>query len=234
MKNILTSLCLLLIIQLAYGKKQKKEPAKLSAPTITTLVDSVSYSLGVNIGRNLKQQSFDTVDYYFLGKAIMDMINETDSLLIAQEESSKIINDYISSIKKKAYQKNVKESEAFLAENSKRPEVTTLPSGLQYEILVAGNGDKPGPTDRVTVHYHGTLVNGKVFDSSVQRGQPATFGVNQVIKGWTEALQLMPVGSKWKLYIPQDLAYGANPRPGGVIEPYMALIFEVELIEIAK
>jgi len=234
MKNILTSLCLLLIIQLAYGKKQKKEPAKLSAPTITTLVDSVSYSLGVNIGRNLKQQSFDTVDYYFLGKAIMDMINETDSLLIAQEESSKIINDYISSIKKKAYEKNVKESEAFLAENSKRPEVTTLPSGLQYEILVAGNGDKPGPTDRVTVHYHGTLVNGKVFDSSVQRGQPATFGVNQVIKGWTEALQLMPVGSKWKLYIPQDLAYGANPRPGGVIEPYMALIFEVELIEIAK
>ena len=108
--------------------------------------------------------------------------------------------------------------------------MVALPSGLQYEIIEQGNGDKPSPSSEVTVHYHGTLTDGTVFDSSVSRGEPATFGVTQVIKGWTEALQLMPSGSKWRLYIPHDLAYGATPHPGGPIKPYMALIFEVELI----
>jgi FKBP-type peptidyl-prolyl cis-trans isomerase FklB len=106
-------------------------------------------------------------------------------------------------------------------------------SGLQYEILEEGNGAKPGPTSQVTVHYHGTLIDGTVFDSSVQRGAPATFGVNQVIRGWTEALQLMSEGAKYRLSIPQELAYGANPHPGGAIQPYAALIFDVELISIA-
>ena len=123
---------------------------------------------------------------------------------------------------------------AFLNENAQRPEVTTTASGLQYEVLLASEGEKPGPTSQVTVHYHGTLIDGTVFDSSVERGAPATFGVNQVIRGWTEALQLMAVGSKFRLSIPEDLAYGANPHPGGAIQPYSALIFDVELIDIAS
>ena len=124
------------------------------------------------------------------------------------------------------------ESEKFLADNMLRKGVHVTESGLQYEILVEGNGPKPTETDNVTVHYHGTLIDGTVFDSSVERGEPATFNVNQVIPGWTEVLQLMPTGSKWKVYIPSELAYGTNPRPGGVIKPNMALIFEIELISI--
>ena len=120
----------------------------------------------------------------------------------------------------------------FLEENKKRTEVLSTDSGLQYEVTEEGNGSKPSDSDTVTVHYHGTLIDGTVFDSSVERGTPASFGVNQVIPGWTEALQLMSVGAKYRLYIPQELAYGANPHPGGPIQPYSALIFDVELIEI--
>lgn len=120
---------------------------------------------------------------------------------------------------------------AFLEENGTRPEVTVLPSGLQYEVLTEGSGAKPGPSDRVRCHYHGTLIDGTVFDSSVNRGEPAVFGVGQVIKGWTEALQLMPVGSKWRLYLPSELAYGQQGA-GGAIGPNETLIFEVELLGI--
>jgi FKBP-type peptidyl-prolyl cis-trans isomerase FklB len=120
-----------------------------------------------------------------------------------------------------------------MEENGKKEGVITLPSGLQYQIIKTGSGSKPSPTDKVTVHYNGTLIDGKVFDSSVQRGQPAQFPVNQVIPGWTEALQLMPVGSKWKLWIPANLAYGER-SPGGVIGPNETLVFDVELISIDK
>jgi FKBP-type peptidyl-prolyl cis-trans isomerase FklB len=119
----------------------------------------------------------------------------------------------------------------FLASNAKKEGVTTLPSGLQYQVMVDGSGEKPTATNKVTTHYHGTTIDGKVFDSSVERGQPAQFGVNQVIAGWTEALQLMAVGSKWKLFIPSDLAYGERGA-GADIPPHAALIFEVELISI--
>lgn len=119
-----------------------------------------------------------------------------------------------------------------MVENAKKEGIFTTPSGLQYEVITAGNGPKPTAQDTVEVHYHGTLIDGSVFDSSIQRGTPATFGVHQVIKGWTEALQLMPVGSTYRLYIPQDLAYGAQPHTGGPIKPFMALIFDVELISI--
>lgn len=120
----------------------------------------------------------------------------------------------------------------FLEENATREGVTVLPSGLQYEILEAGSGDKPGPRSMVTVHYEGRLADGKVFDSSYQRGKPATFGVHQVIPGWTEALQLMPAGSKWRVYIPQELGYGARGA-GGAIPPYAALVFDVELLAVS-
>ena len=112
--------------------------------------------------------------------------------------------------------------------------VAVTASGLQYEIIEAGSGEKPSATNTVKVHYHGTLIDGTVFDSSIQRGEPATFGVHQVIPGWTEALQLMPIGSKYRLYIPQELAYGAHPHPGGAIKPYSALVFDVELLDILK
>lgn len=130
------------------------------------------------------------------------------------------------------YKDSIAAGEKFLAENAKRPEVVTLPSGLQYEIIKKGNGPVPTDTDQVTVNYHGTLINGTVFDSSVDRGKPATFGVTQVIPGWTEALKLMPVGSKWKLYVPYNLAYGSQDR--GAIKPFSTLIFDVELQGIEK
>ena len=133
---------------------------------------------------------------------------------------------------KKEKELAVKNGDMFLENNKKNSQVQVTASGLQYEILREGLGPKPGPTDRVKVHYHGTTPNGEVFDSSVDRGQPAEFGLNQVIKGWTEGLQLMNGGAKYKFFIPQELAYGANPQPGSIIEPYMPLVFEVELLEI--
>ena len=122
----------------------------------------------------------------------------------------------------------------FLAEKSREKGVVTLPSGLRYKVLTPGIGAKPLATNTIKAHYHGTLIDGTVFDSSVENGEPVVFGVGQVIPGWTEALQLMPVGSKWKVYLPSEIAYGANPRPGGPIKANMALIFEVELLEIVK
>jgi len=135
---------------------------------------------------------------------------------------------------KEAGAANRKEGESFLAENKSKDGVKTLPDGLQYKVLTEGNGPKPASTDTVTVNYRGTLINGKEFDSSYKRGQPASFPVTGVIKGWTEALQLMPVGSKWQLFIPADLAYGDSPRPGGDIAPGDTLIFEVELLSIGE
>ena len=132
---------------------------------------------------------------------------------------------------KSMFQATTEEQEKFLQDNGKKEDVVTLPSGLQYLILKNGDGDKPGPTTMVTVHYEGSLVNGKIFDSSYKRGKPATFGVHQVIAGWTEALQLMPVGSKWKLFIPSSLGYGARGA-GGSIPPHATLIFEVELLDM--
>ena len=129
------------------------------------------------------------------------------------------------------FQATTEEQEKFLQDNAKKDDVVTLPSGLQYLILKNGDGKKPGPTTMVTVHYEGSLVNGKIFDSSYERGKPATFGVHQVIAGWTEALQLMPVGSKWKLFIPSSLGYGARGA-GGSIPPHATLIFEVELLDM--
>jgi FKBP-type peptidyl-prolyl cis-trans isomerase FklB len=236
MEKFLIGLALAAAVSLPCQAQKKKNSKQAEAPAprvLLTATDSVSYALGANIGSNLKQQQFDSVDYYFIGKAIMDVIAERE-LLISLPQTGEIINNHIAQLKEKAYAGNKKSAEAFLAENAKRPGVTTLPSGLQYEVIAAGEGEIPNRQSRVTVHYHGSLIDGRVFDSSVNRGQPATFGVTQVIKGWTEALQLMPVGSKWKLFIPSDLAYGANPNPSGIIEPFMALIFEVEILGIAE
>lgn len=177
--------------------------------------------------QNLKGLSVDD-----LAQAISDTF-EGKQLKFTPQEANQIIQGFLQSKSEEQYGANKEAGEKFLAENAKRDEVTVTASGLQYEVLSEGEGAKPSATDQVTVHYHGTLTNGTVFDSSVERGQPATFGLNQVIKGWTEGLQLMAKGSKFRFYIPQELAYGATPHPGGPIEPYMTLVFDVELLDIA-
>ena len=149
------------------------------------------------------------------------------------QEANKLLQEYFTKQQDEMLNQNLEIGRAFLEENKKKANVVELPSGLQYEILTEGTGEKPKATDSVKCHYHGTLIDGTVFDSSVERGQPATFGVNQVIKGWVEALQLMPVGSKWRLFIPSELAYGKQGA-GRSIQPNSALIFEVELLEIEK
>lgn len=193
-------------------------------------MDSVSYSLGVLMAQNLKSQGFDKLDTNALSEAMDAVINDGE-VKISVEKANAIVQGYMQNKQQEAYADKIASNENYLAQNAKREEVTTLASGLQYEVLKEGDGEKPSATDKVTVHYHGTLLDGTVFDSSVDRGQPASFGVSQVIKGWTEALQLMPEGSKWKLYIPHDLAYGERGA-GGKIAPYSTLIFEVELLEI--
>lgn len=199
---------------------------------MTEEIKAVSYCIGMSVAGSLKQQNLGDISPEVIGEAIKDMF-EGNELKYSPEEADGIIQKYLQGVMEKKFEINKEVGEAFLAENAKRDEVTTTASGLQYEVMEEGSGDKPGATSNVTVHYHGTLINGTVFDSSMERGQPASFGVNQVIKGWTEALQLMSPGAKYRLFIPQDLAYGANPHPGGAIEPYMALIFDVELLEVA-
>ncbi|PWL28308.1 MAG: peptidylprolyl isomerase [Fluviicola sp. XM-24bin1] len=194
-------------------------------------MEAVSYCVGMSLGGSLLQQNLESLSPEVIAEAISDAF-QGKQMKYTPEEANAIIQKYLTGISEQKFGKNKEEGEAFLAENAKKESVTVTESGLQYEVIEAGSGDKPGPTTQVTVHYHGTLIDGTVFDSSVSRGEPATFGVNQVIKGWTEALQLMPKGAKYRLYIPENLAYGASPHPGGPIEPHMALIFDVELLEL--
>jgi FKBP-type peptidyl-prolyl cis-trans isomerase FklB len=193
-------------------------------------MEKVSYALGLSLGNNLLGSGVNALDYAELALGIQDVM-EQNKPKMSYEEAQSVINDFFQSLQAKVGGEALSEGKAFLEENSKRSGIVTLESGLQYEILSEGSGATPQAADTVKVHYHGTLISGKVFDSSVNRGEPATFGVTQVISGWVEALQLMPVGSKWKLYIPSDLAYGAQGA-GQAIAPHSALIFEVELLEI--
>jgi FKBP-type peptidyl-prolyl cis-trans isomerase FklB len=193
-------------------------------------MEKVSYALGLSLGNNLLGSGVETLDYDQIARGIKDVM-EKNKPDMSYEEAQTVINDFFQTIQTKMSEKGEKEGKAFLETNAKREEVIILPSGLQYEVITVGTGAKPKASDSVKVHYHGTTIDGKVFDSSVKRGEPATFGVTQVISGWVEALQLMPVGSKWKLFIPSDLAYGAQGA-GQAIAPYSTLIFEVELIDI--
>jgi FKBP-type peptidyl-prolyl cis-trans isomerase FklB len=193
-------------------------------------MEKVSYALGLSLGNNLLGSGVNVLDYAELALGIQDAM-EQNKPKMSYEEAQSVINDFFQSIQAKVGGEALSEGKTFLEENSKRAGVVTLESGLQYEILSEGSGVTPQASDTVKVHYHGTLISGKVFDSSVNRGEPATFGVTQVISGWVEALQLMPVGSKWKLYIPSELAYGAQGA-GQAIAPHSALIFEVELLDI--
>ena len=194
-------------------------------------LEKVSYAVGMSIGESLKAQNLEDIDTKKLSLA-MDTIFKNQDPLFTPEEANGIIQAYLDTKKYAAFGSLKLEGEKFLKNNKTNKDVQTTESGLQYEIIKSGNGVKPAKTDTVSVHYHGTLIDGTVFDSSVERGTPASFGVHQVIPGWTEALQLMDIGSKYRLFIPQELAYGANPHPGGPIQPFSALIFEVELLNI--
>ena len=195
-------------------------------------MDKISYALGLSIGNNFKSSGIKELDFADFTQGIEDVFNE-GALKISYDEAKQVISDFFTKLQQEKLELNKKAGEEFLAINRLKEGITALPSGLQYQILKNGAGKKPGLSDKVRCHYHGTLINGTVFDSSVERGQPATFGVNQVIAGWTEALQLMNEGSKWRLFIPSSLAYGENGA-GETIEPNSTLIFDVELIEITK
>lgn len=194
-------------------------------------IHAVSYCIGMSVADSLIQQDLDGIDPIVMAEAIKDAF-AGNTMKFSPDQANQIIQEYVQGVAASKFEVYKKEGEDFLAANASKPGVQTTPSGLQYEVISEGAGPKPSATDTVRVHYHGTLIDGTVFDSSISRGLPATFGVHQVIKGWTEALQLMPVGSKYRLYIPQDLAYGAHPHPGGAIKPFMALVFDVELLGI--
>ncbi|MEY4571609.1 MAG: hypothetical protein RLZ10_820 [Bacteroidota bacterium] len=192
-------------------------------------LDSVSYLLGSAIGNNV-MNDIPEANKELILQGLKDQLYGNQPLV--SDPTNQMLNNYFQQ-KAERDSKLAKESgEKFLEENKKNPNVKVTASGLQYEVIKQGSGAKPTATSKVRVHYHGTTPSGEVFDSSVQRGEPITFGLNQVIKGWTEGLQLMSVGSKYRLFIPQELAYGANPQPGSAIKPYMPLVFEVELLGI--
>lgn len=194
-------------------------------------MDKLSYALGLSMGHNFLGSGIKSLNVEDFAKGV-EAVYKQEKPEISFDEAKKIINEFFSNLQDEIAETNKQAGKEFLAENAKRSGVVVLPSGLQYEVLAEGKGRKPKATDKVQCHYHGTLIDGQVFDSSIQRGTPAVFGVNQVIPGWVEALQLMPEGSRWKLYIPSDLAYGEQGA-GGSIPANATLIFEVELIKIS-
>ncbi len=224
----LTSLLVLLLVsvlsQAYFAQADGEEPA------IETDNDKISYSIGVQFGRAL-EHSRDRIDLEVLTRAMEDVMSGAD-LAMSDEELAKSQAEFQQLAQKDREVALSAESKAYLEAKAKEEGVVVLPSGLQYKIIRAGTGSSPAPTDTVETHYSGTFVDGKGFDSSYDRGEPATFSVNRVIPGWTEALQLMKVGAKWELYIPYNLAYGAAGRQG--IPPYSTLIFEIELLRIVK
>jgi FKBP-type peptidyl-prolyl cis-trans isomerase FklB len=218
MKNLILSLIVLLGF------------SSINAQNLNTEMEKVSYSLGVNVAKSVKSQGLESIDSDAIAKAFKDVF-EGNTLEISEEEANIVLQDYFGKLANEKQKVNVEAGQKFLDENAKRDGVVTTATGLQYEVLKEGSGDSPKETDNVTVHYHGTLIDGTVFDSSVDRGQPATFPVNGVIPGWVEALQLMNAGAKYKLFIPSNLAYGERGA-GGAIGPNATLVFEVELISI--
>ena len=195
-------------------------------------LEAVSYSLGVTFGSTVKTQGLDDIDINSLTNGFNDILSEND-LHISEDSSLKVIQNYFEQLSKEKSIISAEEEKNYLEENAQKEGVVTTESGLQYEIILSSNNEnKPQETDTVTVHYHGTLIDGTVFDSSIERGETISFPLNMVIPGWTEALQLMNVGDKWKLTIPSKLAYGERGEPRAGIGPNSTLIFEVELIKI--
>jgi len=199
--------------------------------TITSEMDSVSYAIGVLIASNVKKD-FDDINQAAFDKGFSEVLEGNESAMEPQAANA-LVMEYLTKQKKVEAEENLKEAEDFLAKNKDKEGVKTTESGLQYKVLKEGTGSVPTASDMVKVYYKGTLIDGTPFDST-KMDNPAQFRVNGVIKGWTEALQMMHVGGKWMLYIPPELGYGENPRQGGVIKPNDLLIFEIELLEIVK
>lgn len=205
--------------------------AKPAPPVLKNLNDSASYAVGISVGNFYKQQGIKSINANLVSKAITDLMQGGKPLL-DESTANAVMNKYMSQMQAEKCRPNMEAGEKFLAENIKRPGVMTTPTGLQYEVLREGTGEKPGPTDSVTCHYRGTFLDGNGFDNSYDRGEPITFPLNGVIRGWTEGLQLMAVGSKYKFYIPYNLGYGESDMmsiPGG-----STLVFEVELLNVKR
>ena len=227
MKRFVLALALVATTYTAFSQKKKgnHEPKAL-----VTHEDSLAYAFGLSVMENAKNAGFENLSDELIMQAILD--SKAGAPKLAKEKATGIINSEVRKNSQKKNEMNKKKGEDFLVANGKKAGVKTTASGLQYKVNVEGQGIMPDKNDKVTVHYHGTTIDGVVFDSSVDRGKPATFGLNQVIPGWTEGLQLMKEGSKFTFYIPQGLAYGS--RAQGKIEAFSTLIFEVELIKVEK
>ena len=217
-KTFALTIVSILIVHLAIAQKKEDK------------MDTLSYSIGVLFASSLKQQGIEKVNADDLAQAF-DAVMKGNPTKLSREQATQIYTKTLNELSQKAGSAAKEEGERFLDENKKREGVVTLPSGLQYQVLKMGDGEKPKASSKVKTHYHGTLINGKVFDSSVDRGEPISFPLNGVIKGWQEGLQLMPVGSKFRFFIPYYLAYGERGA-GADIKPYSALVFEVELLAI--
>ena len=251
MKKLITGLAAIGMLTTVLGQSNaakksattKRTTTKATSVAFKNQLDSLSYSIGMSLAGFYKQQGITDINTVLLNRAINDVMKSGKPLL-TEEQMTACVNNFM--MKKQSektaanrqanagiIEANHKAGEAFLADNKNKPGVVTTASGLQYQIIKEGTGPKPTPADKVKCHYHGTLLDGTVFDSSVDRGEPVEFPVTGVIQGWVEALQLMPVGSKWKLFLPASLAYGDNSA-GPKITPGSTLIFDVELLEIVK
>lgn len=235
-KNIILifvlSFCVLGTADAQRKKKKKKGKPVAALAAANPVLDSIAYSLGVMIGQNFKSDGITDLNAKSLTKGIRDVLNG-NGLQISENEAVNIATQYRMDLKEKVAKKNMEEGIAFLTANGEKDGVITLESGLQYKVVKEGKGPIPTAADKVKTHYHGMLIDGTVFDSSVERGEPIVFPVGGVIKGWQEALQLMPVGSKWQVYIPSPLAYGKRGA-GEAIGPNSTLVFDVELIAIEQ
>jgi len=222
----------------AYTTEAKPKKAKSEKVTLKTAKDSTSYAFGMEFGKSINQTLSNLPGGPYNKDLLLNALNkmikdDTLTLAFPEKDANEIIQKNLKLAQEAENQKRLEAQKKFLADNKKRPGVIETPSGLQYEIVKMGDGNKPSsPNSRVKVNYIGTLMDGTEFDNSYKRGEPTTFACNQVIKGWTEALTMMPVGSKWEVYIPQELAYGEQDR--GTIKPFSALIFTVELLGIEK
>ncbi len=226
-RHFLLTIVALAIIATSCGQKVKTNLK------LTNSVDTLSYCIGADVASSLKSSNVEEINYDAFMKGFDDVYKDKE-LMLKKDTLRVLINKYIMDIRMKSFEKNLEEGKKFLEENKKREGVITTESGLQYEIITEGTGKSPSATSIVRTHYRGTLLDGTVFDSSYEKGEPIEFPLNGVIKGWTEGLQYMKEGGKYKLYLPTELAYGMNVRPGGKIQPNMALIFEIELIEVKE
>lgn len=245
MKRTLTALSALLITSAVFAQKTEKQDKKDSQSkkakqeqaagnnemNMNDTVTKMSYAYGLSLGENFRMQGISEVDQAALTKGMSDAMSQSANPQMTLEEAQQFLNDYMGRLMAENAMKAKAKGEQWLAANAQKKGVKVTESGLQYEVLTEGSGTKPTAASKVTVHYHGTLTDGRVFDSSVERGKPATFGLNQVIKGWTEGVQLMTPGSKYRFYIPSELAYGERGA-GQMIGPNEVLIFEVELISV--